>query len=182
MIKTDRLLLRQWQEVDFIAFADMCSDKRVMKFFPKTQTTSESYEIAKKIQSLIKNRGWGLWAVEVPKQDEFIGFVGLHTLEEGMPFSPCVEISWRLAYNYWGKGYATEAAKAVLEYAFNRLNLDEVVSFTALANARSMAVMKKIGMQDDDKNFMHPNVEVSHSLCEHVLYKISYSKWKENTA
>ena len=180
MLKTDRLLLRQWTEDDFFPFTEMCSDKDVMEFFPKLQTQKESYEMAKKIQSLIKDRGWGFWAIEIPDQHKFIGFVGLHTPKDSMPFSPCVEVGWRLSNQHWGKGYATEAAKAALEYAFNKLNLNEVVSFTTLANIRSIAVMQKIGMSNSGQNFMHPDIEVSHVQCEHVLYKLNRSEWRQN--
>ena len=120
------------------------------------------------------------WAVEVPKQDKFVGFVGLHIPQENLPFSPCVEIAWRLSREHWGKGYATEAAKESLKYAFTTLDLDEVISFTTLANMRSQAVMQKIGMSNAGKNFMHPDIDVSDPLCEHVLYKISKSEWVQN--
>ena len=181
MLETNRLLLRQWTEDDFLPFATMCSDKDVMAFFPKRQTQAESHAMATKIQSLIEARGWGFWAVEIPNQHTFIGFVGLHVPKSSMPFSPCVEIGWRLSNQHWGKGYATEAAKAALEYAFNQLNLNEVVSFTTLANVRSMAVMQKIGMSNSRQNFMHPDIEVAHPQCEHVLYKISRWEWQQST-
>jgi ribosomal-protein-alanine N-acetyltransferase len=120
------------------------------------------------------------WAVEIPNQHKFIGFVGLHTTKDNMPFSPCVEIGWRLSKQHWGKGYAIEAATKALEYAFNKLNLAEVVSFTTLANIRSMVVMQNIGMRNSGQNFMHPGIEVSHPQCEHVLYKIIKSEWQKN--
>lgn len=178
MLKTNRLLLRQWTEDDFSPFAEMCRDKDVMEYFPKLQTEEESYKMGEKILSLINKRGWGFWAVEIPNQKKFIGFVGLHTLTEKMPFSPCVEIGWRLSKAYWGKGYATEAAKETLNFAFNKLNLNEVVSFTTLANNRSKAVMQKIGMYNSNQNFMHPDIETSNPQCEHVLYKIGQSDWQ----
>ena len=181
MLETDRLVLRQWTENDFLPFAEMCIDKEVMEFFPKPQTHEESYEMGKKIQSLITDRGWGFWAVEIPNQHKFIGFVGLHTPTDTMPFSPCVEIGWRLSKQHWGKGYATEAAEEALKYAFSTLNLEEVVSFTTIANSRSKAVMQKIGMHDSGQNFMHPDIKVSHPQCEHVLYKITKSEWKKNS-
>ena len=179
MIKTSRLLLRQWTQDDFLAFAELCSDKDVMEFFPKQLTQKESFEMAEKIRSLIKDRGWGFWALEIPNEHKFIGFVGLHTPTDRMPFSPCVEIGWRLSSQHWGKGYATEAAKAALDYAFNSLHLSEVVSFTTLANVRSMAVMEKLGMTNSNQNFMHPDIEASHPQCEHVLYTISKLKWQQ---
>lgn len=181
MLKTDRLVLRQWTEDDFLPFSEMCSDKDVMEFFPKTQTQKESYAMGEKIQSLINDRGWGFWAVEVPNQNKFIGFVGLHTPTDSMPFSPCVEIGWRLAKQHWGKGYATEAANETLKFAFNTLKLNEVVSFTTLANFRSRTVMQKLGMRDSGQNFMHPDIEASNPQCEHVLYKISEPEWRSNT-
>lgn len=180
MLKTERLLLRQWTENDFLPFAEMCSDEDVMEYFPKPQTKEESYEMGRRILSLISERGWGFWAVEIPNQHKFIGFVGLHTPTNKMPFSPCVEIGWRLSKQHWGKGYATEAAKEALKFAFNTLNLNEVVSFTTQANNRSKAVMQKIGMQDSKQNFMHPDIEVAHPQCEHVLYKISKPEWQKN--
>lgn len=177
MLKTDRLQLRQWTEDDFLPFSKMCGDSAVMAFFPKLLTPNESKEVGKKIQSLIHERGWGFWAVDVSNQHKFIGFVGLHTPKESLPFSPCVEIGWRLSKSYWGNGYATEAAKACLAYAFGTLGLHEVVAFTALANLRSQAVMRKIGMRDSGQNFMHPDIEEAHPQCEHVLYKINRSVW-----
>ena len=111
-----------------------------------------------RIQRLIEGRGWGLWAVEVPGVSDFIGFVGLHMPKDHLPCSPCVEIGWRLAKPYWGKGYAREAATAALDYAFTELQLDEVLSFTAVADLLSQAVMKLIGMTDTSNNFMHPDI------------------------
>lgn len=177
MISTERLILRQWDDEDLYPFSRLCRDKNVMEFFPKLLTEDESFGMGKKIKSLIAERGWGFWAIEIPGESKFIGFVGLHISKESMPFSPCVEIGWRLAKPYWGMGYATEAAKASLRYAFANLGLDEVVSFTTVANIRSQAVMKKIGMSYES-NFEHPDLEPSDPLCEHVLYKISKDEWE----
>ena len=150
-----------------------------MEFYPKPLTEEESCSMGSKIQSLINERGWGFWAIEIPSQKKFIGFVGLHIPKENLPFSPCVEIGWRIAKEYWGQGYATEAAKESLRYAFTKLNLSEVVSFTTLSNFRSQAVMKKIGMSNTGNNFMHPDIETTHPQCEHVLYKISKLEWEK---
>lgn len=178
VLKTNRLTLRQWTEGDFLPFAEMCSDADVMAYFPSILNKEESFQTGKKIQSLINDRGWGLWAVEVTNQHNFIGFVGLHIPKNDLPFSPCVEIGWRLSKNHWGKGYATEAAKEVLNYAFNCLLLEEVLSFTTVKNNRSRAVMQKIGMRNTSSNFMHPDLEISDALCEHVLYKITKAEWQ----
>ena len=94
----------------------------------------------------IKNNGWGLWTVELMSNGEFIGFVGLNKPKENLPPAPCVEVGWRLANKHWSQGYATEAAKRALNYAFSTLKLEEVVAFTTLNNIGSLAVMKKIGM------------------------------------
>lgn len=178
MLNTERLILRQWTEEDFGPFATMCADPDVMEYFPSLLTREESYAMGRRVRSLIEQRGWGFWAVEVPEQHTFIGFVGLHIPKDHLPFAPCVEIGWRLAKAFWGQGYATEAAKASLGYAFTELNLNEVVSFTALPNQRSQAVMNKIGMRNSGENFLHPDVEQGHDLQEHVLYRISQQDWE----
>lgn len=178
MIQTKRLLLRQWQPSDFPLFAELCADSEVMKYFPSTLSRAESDDFVARIQGLIEERGWGLWAVEVLGLSDFIGFVGLHVPKDHLPCSPCVEIGWRLAKPYWGKGYASEAATAALDYAFTELQLDEVLSFTAVANLPSEAVMKRIGMTNTGNNFKHPDIEASHPLCEHVLYRINRADWE----
>lgn len=150
-----------------------------MEFFPKTLAEEESYSMGRKIKSLITERGWGFWAVEVPGNSRFIGFVGLHIPKESLPFSPCVEIGWRLAKRYWGMGYATEAANESLRYAFTHLCVEEVVSFTTVGNLRSQAVMKKIGMSYMS-NFEHPDLKPSDPLREHVLFKISKNQWERH--
>ena len=120
----------------------------------------------------IDQHGWGLWAVELKETKEFIGFIGLQPQPDLFEFSSCVEIGWRLAKKYWHRGYATEGARAVLDYAFNTLNLDKVVSFTAKSNTPSEAVMKKIGMVKTQE-FQHPKLPEDHPLCWHVLYEIN---------
>jgi len=182
MLTTDRLILRQWTEDDFAPFYRMCSDPDVMEFFPSRLTEEESDAMARKIQSLIQERDWGFWAVELRGLDKFIGFTGLHMPRANLPFAPCVEVGWRLAKEHWNKGYATEAATAALHYAFEQLVLDEVVSFTAQTNQRSQAVMEKLGMSNAGENFMHPDVPDDSSLREHVLYRITRSEWQEKYA
>ena len=181
MLKTERLILRQWSEEDFDSFAGMCADEDVMEFFPATLTRDESVALANKAKSFIDKNNWGPWAVELLADQGFIGFVGLYVPDAKMPCSPCVEIAWRINKRYWGKGYATEAAREALAYAFAVLDLDEIVAFTAIGNAPSRAVMRKIGMEDTGKNFMHPDIDVNNPLCEHVLYKINKSQWAQNT-
>ncbi len=177
-IETERLYLRQWQASDFAPFAEMNADPKVMEYFPKLLTTSMSNTIAKKCQSLIDDNGWGFWAVSLKETDTFIGMVGLNNANADMPCSPAVEIAWRLHNDYWGLGYATEAARASLNFAFDTLGLDEVVAFTAVINKRSQLVMERLGMTNTQEDFFHPMLESNHRLAEHVLYKITWQQWK----
>ncbi|MBJ6352137.1 MULTISPECIES: GNAT family N-acetyltransferase [unclassified Acinetobacter] len=175
MIETQRLILRQWKESDVEPFITMGLDQDVMQFFPNLLTPQESVNLIQKISSLIDKNGWGFWAVELKETHQFIGFIGLHSQPEQFDFSPCVEIGWRLAKEFWKQGYATEAAKAALDYGFNVLNLDKIVSFTATINTPSQAVMERLGMHKV-KYFNHPKVPVEHVLREHVLYETYNSK------
>ena len=181
-IETERLYLRQWQASDFATFADMNADPEVMQYFPKLLTPRVSDIIANKCQQLIADNGWGLWAVSLKGDEEnsggFIGFVGLNDTHADMSFAPAVEIAWRLSKEHWGQGYATEAARASLNFAFTELGLEEVVSFTAVINKRSQLIMQRIGMTDTQDNFYHPALKSTHPLAEHVLYKISRQQWE----
>jgi len=170
--ETERLRLRQWLPADREPFAALNSDSRVMEFFPSFLTRAESDAMADRCQSLIKERGWGFWAAEYKATREFIGFVGLHTPSTELPFSPCVEVGWRLAFQHWGKGFATEAASEALRVGFHLLHLREIVSFTTLGNRRSRAVMERLGMWESG-TFEHPHVPESSGLRQHCLYRLS---------
>ena len=174
-MKTDRLILRDWTDNDLEPFAELNADPDVMEFFPSVLSRSESDELARAIRNKIRIEGWGPWAVELRSSGEFIGVVGLQKTNMALPFSPSVEVAWRLAKAYWGNGYATEAATASLSYAANTLNINQVVSFTAKVNTRSQAVMKKIGMYSAGYEFDHPDVPIDSPLCRHVLYKIDFN-------
>lgn len=176
-IKTERLILRQWEDEDFEPFAQLNADPRVREFFPSTLSKDESDQQAKLIQSIIEEKGWGFWAASLIESGAFIGFIGLNDVRFQAHFTPAVEIGWRLAFTYWGKGYATEGAKAALAYGFDTLKLSEIVSFTTVHNMRSRHVMQKIGMHHDPKDdFDHPQLPEGHPLRRHVLYRISSSK------
>jgi RimJ/RimL family protein N-acetyltransferase len=177
--ETERLRLRQWRESDYEPFAALNADPRVMEFFPSPLTRLESDAMAEALRSLIEQLGWGFWAVEVSGVAPYIGSVGLHVTPAALPFPPCVEIGWRLAAAYWGQGYATEAARAVLRVGFLELELPEIVSFTAVSNLRSRGVMERIGMQHHGETFEHPNVPVGSRLRPHVLYRLSRTQWSE---
>lgn len=171
MMNTERLILRQWKQTDHSTFIKMGSDPEVMKYFHEILTPQKSIEMAEKIYELIEQNGWGFWAVELKDTGEFIGFIGLHYQPTLFEFSPCVEIGWRLLKKYWGKGYATEGGRAALTYAFEKLNLNKVVAFTACVNKPSEAVMRKLGMKKV-RQFKHPELPAGHFLQDHVLYEI----------
>ncbi|PZO21880.1 MAG: GNAT family N-acetyltransferase [Leptolyngbya foveolarum] len=177
-LETERLRLRQWTEADKAPFARLNASKQVMEYFPSALSQAESDQLAERIISAIAQRGWGLWAVEVKGKHPFIGFVGLNIPSADLPFSPCVETGWRLDYPYWGKGYATEAAKAAIAFGFQTLDLAEIVSFTALGNERSQAVMHKLGMTRAPESFMYPSLPEGHKLQAHCLYKLSQADWE----
>lgn len=178
MIKTKRLILRPWKKEDFALFAEMNKDPRVREYFPTLLTREESDEQAAKFQKHIQETGWGIWAAEVPGIADFIGFIGIQPVKFA-PFTSSVEIGWRLAHQFWGRGYAPEGAEAALEFGFERLNLPEIIAFTPTQNVRSMKVMEKIGMKRDNQlDFDHPAVEAGHPLKPHVLYRIKENEWK----
>lgn len=177
--ETKRLRLRQWLPEDRVAFARLNADSRVMEFFLKLFDRAESDAMADRIESLISERGWGFWAVEIKDGDKFIGFTGLHIPIPELPFSPCVEVGWRLAFDHWGKGYATEAARGALAIGFEKLNLPEIVSFASIGNFRSISVMEKLGMIRDEKTFGHPGMPEGNPQREHCLYRLSHQKWRK---
>ncbi|RJG08176.1 N-acetyltransferase [Noviherbaspirillum cavernae] len=174
---TERLRLRPWRMSDRAPFAALNADSRVMEYFPGTLDGNTSDALAERIGTQLAQRGWGLWAVEIPQACPFIGFVGLSVPADDIPLAPCVEIGWRLAHAHWGKGYASEAARGALRVGFEMLGLAEIVSFTALRNTRSRAVMERIGMQCRDEYFEHPRLPEGHPLRLHVVYRISRATW-----
>lgn len=176
-IETGRLCLRQWRKTDLKPFAQMNSSKDVMEYFPKLLSIEESNAMVSKYQALIEERGWGICAVNLKDSDTFIGSAGLNQPQYDLPFNPCIEIGWRLRKEFWGYGYATEAANACLKFAFEELKLDEVVSFTAKINKRSQRVMERLKMKNTRNNFYHPALEITDPLAEHVLYKVTRKEW-----
>jgi RimJ/RimL family protein N-acetyltransferase len=171
--ETERLKLRQWRSSDREPFAALNADPQVMEFFPTPLDRVASDALFDRCQSGIAERGWGLWAAEIKETSQFIGFVGLNIPTYDLPFAPCVEIGWRLAVPFWGKGLATEAAISALQVGFESIGLTEIVSFTTIKNARSRAVMKRLGMQETDTIFQHPLVPVDSNLGKHCLYVLS---------
>lgn len=176
-LETQRLILRQWKQEDKQPFADMNADTRVMAYMSKTLDRSESDVMADRCKELINLRGWGFWAVELKRNRVFIGYVGLHIPSADLPFKPCTEIGWRLAFDYWGQGLAYEAASASLKAGFEILELNEIVAFTALVNLRSISLMERLYMVRDSLVFAHPRVPADHALSKHCLYRLSRQRW-----
>lgn len=174
MLTTERLLLRPWRDADLPAFATLNADPRVMEFFPKCLTRGESDAAVARNRAHFDRHGFGKWAVEVVGIAPFIGYVGLTVPDYDLPFNPCVEIGWRLAAEYWGRGYATEGARAALDFGFRERGLPEIVSFTVAGHRRSRAVMERLGMTHrPQEDFDHPGLPESHPLRRHVLYRVT---------
>ncbi len=145
---------------------------------PKRLSWDESVSMAEQIREHHEAHGFGLWALEAPGAGAFVGFVGLSRPRFEAHFTPCIEIEWRLAHAHWGRGYASEAARAAVAFAFNRLELGGIVSFTVPHNARSRAVMERIGMmRRPGDDFEHPGLPADHPLRPHVLYRLSNRDW-----
>ncbi len=180
--ETPRLRLRQWRESDREPFAALNADARVMEFFPATRSHQSSVASIDAWQTQFASQGWSNWATEVKASGEFIGFVGLSVPRRPLPCSPCVEVGWRLAHAHWGFGYACEAARGALAIGFERLGLSEIVSFTAIGNLRSRAVMERIGMSNANEDFEHPGVPKGHTLRLHCLYRLQRADWCESVA
>jgi RimJ/RimL family protein N-acetyltransferase len=173
-LRTARLLLRRWRETDHAPFAALNTDPMVMEYFPDRLTQAESDEEIARIEAGFATRGYGFWALEVRATGEFAGFTGLAVPSFNAHFTPAVEVGWRLARSAWGKGYATEAGLASIAFGFADAGLDEIVSFTSAANARSRAVMQRIGMTHDPADdFDHPDLGETDLLRPHVLYRIA---------
>lgn len=182
-LRTERLLLRRWRPEDREPFAAMSADPRVMEFFPTLQTREESDAAVERIESHFDRHGFGLWAVQIVDGAPFAGLLGLCYPRFEAHFTPCVEIGWRLAADHWGRGYATEGARAALAFGFHALQLGEIVAMTVPSNVRSRRVMEKLGMtrcpQDD---FDHPMLRTDHPLCRHVLYRVARPSGSQATS
>lgn len=177
-LTTDRLILRPWGEADLEPFALMNADPRVMEHFPGVMSPEDSERSYKTFMRHFEKYGWGFWAAHLKQANEFIGLIGIANIDFTAPFTPAVEIGWRLSFEHWGKGYASEGALASLKFGFETLNLDEIVSFTAEQNIRSQAVMERIGMHRDPKDdFDHPRLSAGHRLRRHVLYRLKSTEW-----
>ena len=173
MIQTERLVLRPWVDEDREPFYRITSDPRVMEFFPSIPTHGESDALVDRCQAHYREHGFTFFAAELRETFELTGFIGLAHTPFQTHFTPCVEIGWRLGYEFWNRGLATEGARAALAYGFERLDLDEIVALTVPANRRSRRVMEKLGMtRNPADDFDHPRVPEGHPLRRHVLYRV----------
>lgn len=177
---TPRLLMRRWRPDDREPLAALNADPEVMRYFPALLTRAESDLMIERIEAAFDRDGFGLWALELRASGELLGFAGLSRATFRAHFTPAVEVGWRLAHFAWGHGYATEAGRASLEFGFTRAGLSEIVSFAAVANARSRAVMERLGLvHDADGDFDHPLLLAGSDLRHHALYRISAARWAE---
>jgi len=180
-LETERLLLRRWKIKDRTHFAAINADPDVMEFFPAPLTPEESDQLVRRIDRQFEEFGFGLWAVEIKWAKKFIGFCGLAVPTFHTPFTPAVEIGWRFAKDQWGSGYATEAAKAVLDFGFEVADLDQILSWTVPANDRSRQVMERLGMKRaPELDFDHPRLLRDDRLRRHVVYRITRAEWSES--
>ncbi|MBB4637434.1 GNAT family N-acetyltransferase [Longimicrobium terrae] len=175
-ILTARLLLREWRDSDREPFARLCADPAAMEFLRPLPDRAAADQLVDRISAHVNHHGWGFWAAELRESREFIGFIGIQCPRLTYPFSPCTEIGWRLAPQHWGRGYATEGARASLRVGFERLGLEEIVSFCAAGNARSREVMHRIGMAFSG-HFHHPAMPEDHPLRAQCLFRITASRF-----
>jgi RimJ/RimL family protein N-acetyltransferase len=170
-LTTPRLRLRLWHPEDREPFAVLNADPTVMEHFPSVLSREESDALADRAEAHFERHGFGPWAAEHAGQ--FIGFIGLSIPRFEASFTPCVEVGWRLARPWWGQGLATEGAQAAVDFGFDTLGLDEIVSFTVPGNVRSLRVMEKLGMRFSEY-FEHPSIPERHPLRRHVLYRLGH--------
>lgn len=183
-LKTERLILRPWRDADVEPFAALNADPVVMEHFPAPQSREETEAAVTRIRAEMAKHGFSWFAVEVPDVAPFIGFIGLWAPSFDASFTsiqdPVVEVGWRLAKEFWGKGYATEGARECLRFGFEDLGLKEIVSFTTTTNTPSQKVMRRLGMTHDPADdFDHPMLEKGHRLERHVLYRMRREDWQE---
>jgi RimJ/RimL family protein N-acetyltransferase len=177
-LRGPRVLLRPWRAADLAPFAALNADPEVMQHLPAPLTREESDATVTRIDAHLAAHGFTFWAVEVPGEVPFAGFVGLVVPRFEAHFTPCVEIGWRLAREHWGKGYAVEAAAVALRAAFGPLGLREIVALTVPGNLRSRRVMERLGMhRNPADDFDHPLVPEEHRLRRHVLCRIAREEW-----
>ena len=166
------------QAEDASAYFHINQDPKVLEFLLGPLTISQVDDFIAAKQTHQEKFGYSLWAACLKQTGDLIGFIGLNYTDWKSSFTPAVEVGWRLGSQYWGKGYAIEGAKASLDYGFKKCGLKEIISFTVLANLRSIGVMEKIGLKRDlNSDFVHPKLPSHHKLSHHILYKLSAEEY-----
>jgi RimJ/RimL family protein N-acetyltransferase len=179
-LETDRLVLRRWRDSDKAPFAALNADPTVMEYMPGLLSREQSDSLVDRFENHFRRCGFGLWAMDLRDSAEFIGFVGLSVPDFDASFTPCVEVGWRLAPEYWSRGLPTEGAREAVRLAFQVAGLSSLVSFTVLGNRRSRRVMEKLGMtHNTEDDFDHPNLREGHPQRRHVLYRLERSAWEQ---
>jgi RimJ/RimL family protein N-acetyltransferase len=174
-LTTERLLLRRWRDADRLPFQRLNADPRVMEFMPGLLEPEASDELIARIEAHFEQYGFGPFAAELLGTGAFLGYIGLYVPTFNAAFMPAIEIAWRLSAEYWGRGLATEGARAVVHHAFAELGIAGLVSFTVPENLRSRRVMEKLGMvHDPSDDFDHPHLPEGHPLRRHVLYRLDH--------
>jgi len=171
-IRTERLLMRRWLDSDREPFAALNADPKTMRYFAATLDRLASDAFVDLIETRFERQGYGLWALEVTDTGEFIGLTGLNPMPDDVPGAGGTEVAWRLARHAWHRGYATEAARAALDVAFEGVGMTEVWSMTAVLNEPSQAVMRRLGLSEVAR-FNHPRVPAGHPLRPHVTYHLA---------
>ncbi len=179
-MRTKRLLLRRWTDGDREDFARISNDPEVMRYRFAPLSHQESDALIDQIEASFDENGFGLWAVERLEDGRLLGFTGLGTSDFGARFCPAIDIGWTLARDVWGHGYATWGAVAAMNFAFNELQLDQVVAHTTQLNERSQVAMRRLGMTNDPgDDFDAPWYEMGHPRRRFVLYRMEASDWHQ---
>jgi RimJ/RimL family protein N-acetyltransferase len=181
-LETPRLILRRWQESDREPFAQMNADPVVMHYFAALVTRTESDEAIDRYLAAFNRDGLSFFAATLRDTGDFIGTIGLQIMRDAVPNlpQPAVEIGWRLTQSAQGKGLATEGARTIVDFAFNKLGLNEVVAITALPNRASRHVMEKLSMTHrPELDFDHPRVPAGHQYQRHTLYSLRNPNFHE---
>lgn len=182
IIETERLILRTWKAEDSQAYFQINQDSKVTEFLLNPITMKQVNDFILVMNNHSDEYGYTLWATELKQTGELMGYIGLNYTDWKSHFTPAVEVGWRLGSQYWGKGYATEGAKASMDYGFKKCDLKEIVSFTIAENVRSIRVMEKIGLKRDvNGNFAHPKLPASHPWSQHILYRLKINEYLQET-
>ncbi|RFC55346.1 GNAT family N-acetyltransferase [Brumimicrobium aurantiacum] len=178
LFKSARLGFRNWKDEDLNAFTLLNADTEVMEHFPKSLDRQETMEFIQRLKAHYETHGYNYFAVELLENGELLGFIGLAYQNYEVDFLPAVDIGWRLKKSAWGKGYATEGALRCLDFGFNNLNLEKIISTCTLQNKKSEKVMQKIGMKKV-KKFKHPKLKAFPAYENCLLYEIKKEDWNE---